>query len=206
MGFYCKHVFPRLMDHVMHGEEFQRLRTEVLQSVADEVLEIGIGTGLNLRHYGPNVSRVRAVDPNPMLPARVAERRRGVSFPVEIAHQNAERLPYDDHTFDCVVSTWTLCTIFDPVRALQEVGRVLKPEGKFLFLEHGRSDDRKIARWQDRLNPVQNIIGCGCNLNRRIDDLIAQAGLTITQLDRFAMQGVPRVGGEMYRGTAVGQG
>lgn len=206
MGFYCKHVFPRLMDHVMHGEEFQRLRTEVLQSVAGEVLEIGIGTGLNLRHYGPNVSRVRAVDPNPMLPARVAERRGGVSFPVEIAHQNAERLPYDDHTFDCVVSTWTLCTIFDPVRALQEVGRVLKPEGRFLFLEHGRSDDRKIARWQDRLNPVQNIIGCGCNLNRRIDDLIAQAGLTITQLDRFAMQGVPRVGGEMYRGTAVGQG
>jgi ubiquinone/menaquinone biosynthesis C-methylase UbiE len=201
MGFYCKHVFPRLMDHVMHGEEFQRLRTEVLQSVAGEVLEIGIGTGLNLRHYRPNVSRVRAVDPNPMLPARVAERRGGVSFPVEIAHQNAERLPYDDHTFDCVVST-----IFDPVRALQEVGRVLKPEGRFLFLEHGRSDDRKIARWQDRLNPVQNIIGCGCNLNRRIDDLIAQAGLTITQLDRFAMQCVPRVGGEMYRGTAVGQG
>ncbi len=204
MGLYCKHVFPRLMDHVMHGEEFQRLRTEVLQSVAGEVLEIGIGTGLNLRHYGPNVSRVRAVDPNPMLPARVAERRGSVSFPVEISHQSAERLPYDDRTFDCVVSTWTLCTISEPLRALTEIQRVLRPEGRFLFLEHGRSDDQKIARWQDRLNSVQNIIGCGCNLNRRIDDLIAQAGLTITQLDRFAMQGVPRIGGEMYRGTATG--
>jgi ubiquinone/menaquinone biosynthesis C-methylase UbiE len=203
MGLYCKHIFPRLMDHVMRGEEFQRLRTEVLQSVAGEVLEIGIGTGLNLRHYGPNVSRVRAVDPNPMLPARVAERRGGVSFPVEISHHSAERLPYDDRTFDCVVSTWTLCTISAPLRALTEVRRVLRPEGKFLFLEHGRSDDQKIARWQDRLNPVQNIIGCGCNLNRRIDDLIAQAGLTITQLDRFAMQSVPRIGGEMYRGTAT---
>lgn len=203
MGLYCKHVFPRLMDHVMHGEEFQRLRTEVLQSVAGEVLEIGIGTGLNLRHYGPNVSRVRAVDPNPMLPARVAERRGSVSFPVEISHQSAERLPYDDRTFDCVVSTWTLCTISEPLRALTEIQRVLRPEGRFLFLEHGRSDDQKIARWQDRLNSVQNIIGCGCNLNRRIDDLIAQAGLTITQLDRFAMQGVPRIGGEMYRGTAT---
>ena len=191
------------MDHVMRGEEFQRLRTEVLQSVAGEVLEIGIGTGLNLRHYGPNVSRVRAVDPNPMLPARVAERRGSVSFPVEISHQSAERLPYEDRTFDCVVSTWTLCTISEPLRALTEVRRVLRPEGRFLFLEHGRSDDQKIARWQDRLNPVQNIIGCGCNLNRRIDDLIAQAGLTITQLDRFAMQGVPRIGGEMYRGTAT---
>ncbi len=187
----------------MRGEEFQRLRTEVLQSVAGEVLEIGIGTGLNLRHYGPNVSRVRAVDPNPMLPARVAERRGSVSFPVEISHQSAERLPYEDRTFDCVVSTWTLCTISEPLRALTEVRRVLRPEGRFLFLEHGRSDDQKIARWQDRLNPVQNIIGCGCNLNRRIDDLIAQAGLTITQLDRFAMQGVPRIGGEMYRGTAT---
>ncbi len=204
MGLYCKHVFPRLMDHVMRGEEFQRLRAEVLQSVAGEVLEIGIGTGLNLSHYGPNVSRVRAVDPNPMLPARVAERRGGVSFPVMISHHSAERLPYDDRTFDCVVSTWTLCTITDPVRALQEVRRVLKPEGRFLFLEHGRSDDQKIARWQERLNPIQNVIGCGCNLNRRIDDLITQAGLTITQLNRFAMQGVPRIGGEMYRGTATG--
>ena len=203
MGLYCKHVFPRLMDYVMCGDEFQRLRTELLQSVAGEVLEIGIGTGLNLRHYGPNVSRVRAVDPNPMLPARVVERRGGVSFPVEILHHSAERLPYEDRTFDCVVSTWTLCTISEPLRALTEVRRVLRPEGRFLFLEHGRSDDQKIARWQDSLNPVQNIIGCGCNLNRRIDDLIAQAGLTITRLDRFAMQGVPRIGGEMYRGTAT---
>ena len=205
MGLYCKHVFPRLMEHVMRGEEFQQLRAEVLQSVAGEVLEIGIGTGLNLSHYGSNVSRVRAVDPTPMLPTRIAKRRAGVHFPVEITHQSAERLPYEDRTFDCVVSTWTLCTIPDALRALREVRRALKPDGRFLFLEHGRSDDQKIARWQDRLNPVQNIIGCGCNLNRRIDDLIAQAGLNITQLDRFAMQRVPRLGGEMYRGTAVRQ-
>lgn len=188
----------------MRGGEFRQLRTKLLQSVAGEVLEIGIGTGLNLRHYGPNVSRVRAVDPTPMLPTRMAERRAAVPFPVEMTHQSAERLPYQDRTFDCVVSTWTLCTISAPLRALTEVQRVLKPEGRFLFLEHGRSDDQTIARWQDRLNPVQNIIGCGCNLNRRIDDLIAQAGLTITQLDRFVMQEIPRIGGEMYQGTATG--
>ncbi len=189
----------------MRGEEFQRLRADVLQSVAGEVLEIGIGTGLNLSHYGSNVSRVRAVDPTPMLPTRIAKRRAGVHFPVEITHHSAERLPYEDRIFDCVVSTWTLCTIPDAVRALREVRRALKPDGRFLFLEHGRSDDQKIARWQDKLNPVQNIIGCGCNLNRRIDDLIAQAGLNIIQLDRFAMQRVPRLAGEMYRGTAVRQ-
>jgi ubiquinone/menaquinone biosynthesis C-methylase UbiE len=204
MGLYCKHVFPRLMEYVMCGNEFRRLRTAVLQSVAGEVLEIGIGTGLNLSHYGPNVSRVRAVDPTPMLPRRMAGRRAAVHFSVEISHQSAERLPYVDRTFDCIVSTWTLCTIPDPILALQEVRRVLKPGGRFLFLEHGRSDDQKIAAWQDRLNPIQNVIGCGCNLNRRIDTLITQAGLKITHLDRFAMKEVPRIGGEMYRGTAIG--
>ena len=108
-------------------------------------------------------------------------------------------LPYDDRSFDCVVSTWTLCTIPDPVKALRETRRVLKPDGVFLFLEHGRSEDEKIAAWQNRLNPVQNIIGCGCNLNRKIDQIIAQAGLKIMTLDRFQMQSVPKLGGEMYR-------
>ena len=186
----------------MRGEEFQRLRRELLQQVSGEVLEIGIGTGLNLAHYGPNVLRVRAVDPAAMLSARVAERRAAVQFPVEITHQEAERLPYQDQIFDTVVSTWTLCTIPDPVRALREVGRVLKLGGRFLFLEHGRSDDQKIAVWQDRLNLIQNVIGCGCNLNRCIDQLIIQAGFTIVHLDRFGMPNVPSVAGEMYQGTA----
>ncbi len=206
MGFYCEHIFPRLMDRFMRGEEFQRLRRDLLRQVAGEVLEIGIGTGLNLPHYGSNISRVHAVDPAPMLPARVAERRANVHFPVEMTHRSAEQLPYQGRTFDYVVSTWTLCTIPDPVVALQEVKRVLKPGGRFLFLEHGRSNNEKIAAWQDRLNPLQNIIGCGCNLNRRIDALISQAGLKITQIDRFVMKEVPRIGGEMYRGTAAGPG
>jgi ubiquinone/menaquinone biosynthesis C-methylase UbiE len=101
------------------------------------------------------------------------------------------------------VSTWTLCTIPGPVEALQEVRRVLKPTGRFLFLEHGRSQNEKIAAWQDRLNPIQRLIGCGCNLNRRIDQLISQAGLCILKLDRFQMQTIPRLAGEMYRGVAI---
>jgi ubiquinone/menaquinone biosynthesis C-methylase UbiE len=205
MGFYASYIFPRLMDRVMRGEEFQRLRGELLQHVAGEVLEIGIGTGLNLPCYGSNISRVQAVDPAPMLPTRVAKRCAVVHFPVEITHHSAEQLPHKDQTFDYVVSTWTLCTIPDPVLALREVRRVLKPRGRFLFLEHGRSDDQKIAAWQDRLNPIQNVIGCGCNLNRQIDRLIIQAGLTIVHFDRFNMPRVPRLAGEMYRGTAVRQ-
>ena len=203
MGLYRHHIFPRLMDWVMAGEEFRRLRTESLSHVHGEVLELGIGTGLNLPHYPKTITWLHAIDPANLLPKIVMERSAGQSFPIRIQHLTAESLPYNDDSFDFVVSTWTLCTIPDLIKALREVRRVLKPNGVFLFLEHGRSDDQKIATWQDRLNPIQNIIGCGCNLNRKIDQIIAQAGLDVTRLDRFLMQTVPRLGGEMYRGTAT---
>jgi ubiquinone/menaquinone biosynthesis C-methylase UbiE len=204
MGFYCDHIFPRLMEWVMTGDEFLRLRSELLASAHGEVLELGIGTGLNLPHYPDTVTELHAVDPAQLLPKTIAARSTRLSFPVRIQKGTAETLTHANRRFDYVVSTWTLCTIPDPVLALQEVGRVLKPGGMFLFMEHGRSDDRKIAAWQDRLNPIQNVIGCGCNLNRQIDRLITQSGLTIAHLDRFSMQGVPRLAGEMYRGTATG--
>ena len=203
MGLYATQIFPHLMDWVMSGDEFKRLRKLLLQGAHGEVLEIGLGTGLNLPHYPGSVSCLHAVDPAPLLPNRVAQRSRAVAFPVQIKQVSAETLPFDERTFDCVVSTWTLCTILDPVKALREVRRVLKPNGVFLFLEHGRSEDAKIATWQDRVNPLQRVIGCGCNLNRKIDQLIGQAGLAITKLDRFHMQHVPRLGGAMYRGSAM---
>jgi ubiquinone/menaquinone biosynthesis C-methylase UbiE len=192
------------MEWVMAGDEFLRLRSELLASAHGEVLELGIGTGLNLPHYPDTVTELHAVDPAQLLPKTIAARSTRLSFPVRIQKGTAETLTHANRRFDYVVSTWTLCTIPDPVLALQEVGRVLKPGGMFLFMEHGRSDDRKIAAWQDRLNPIQNAIGCGCNLNRQIDRLITQSGLTIAHLDRFNMQGMPRLAGEMYRGTATG--
>jgi len=203
MGLYATHIFPRLMDWAMSGDEFRQLRKLLLRDARGEVLEIGLGTGLNLPHYPGGVSRLRAVDPAPLLPDRVRQRSRAVAFPIQIKQVSAETLPFDDRTFDYVVSTWTLCTIPEPVKALRGIRRVLKPNGVFLFLEHGRSEDAKVAAWQDRLNPLQRVIGCGCNLNRKIDQLIWQAGLAVTQLDRFQMQRVPRLGGEMYRGSAV---
>jgi ubiquinone/menaquinone biosynthesis C-methylase UbiE len=138
-----------------------------------------------------------------LLPERLVQRGKEAAFPIEVKRVSAEILPFENSTFDCAVSTWTLCTIPEPVKALREVHRVLKPSGRFLFLEHGRSEDEKLAVWQDRLNPVQNIIGCGCNLNRKIDHIITQAGLKIITLDRFQMQSVPRLGGAMYKGTAA---
>ena len=203
MGLYRYHIFPRLMNWVMAGEEFRRLRMELLAQVHGEVLELGIGTGLNLPHYPKTVTQLHAVDPANPLPKIVTERTTRQSFPIRIQHVTAESLPYDDRSFDFAVSTWTLCTIPDAVKALREVGRVLKPDGMFLFLEHGRSENESVAAWQDRLNPIQHIIGCGCNLNRRIDQLIIQAGLKITTLDRFHMQNVPRLGGAMYKGQAT---
>lgn len=203
MGLYATQIFPRLMDRLMSGDEFQQLRQLLLRDTHGEVLEIGLGTGLNLPHYPGGLSCLHAVDPAPLLPDRVAQRCTAVAFPVQLEQVSAETLPFDEQTFDCVISTWTLCTIPDPVQALREIRRVLKPDGTFLFLEHGRSDEARIAAWQDRVNPLQRIIGCGCNLNRKIDQLIEQAGLTIRQLERFQMRNVPRLGGEMYRGTAV---
>ncbi len=202
MGLYADVIFPRLMDWIMAGERFRRLRAELLASAQGHVLELGIGTGLNLPHYPAAVTSLAAVDPAVLLPQRLAARRARLPAPVRLERVTAEALPFDSASFDVVVSTWTLCTIPDAVAALREVDRVLKPDGRFLFLEHGRSDDPAVAAWQDRLNPIQQVLGCGCNLNRSIDRLITQAGLRLEHLDRFTMERTPRLVGEMYRGTA----
>jgi SAM-dependent methyltransferase len=123
-------------------------------------------------------------------------------MPVERVGRGAETLPFENERFNCAVSTWTLCTIPDAVAAVREIARVLKAGGQFLFLEHGRSDDAKVARRQDRFNPIQRKIGCGCNMNRRIDAIIRRGGMEMVSLTRYVMDGAPRVLGEMYRGTA----
>jgi ubiquinone/menaquinone biosynthesis C-methylase UbiE len=167
MGLYSHHIFPRLMDQAKAGEWLRRSRTDLLSGPHGEALELGVGTGLSLPHYPETITWLHAIDPANLLPKIVTERSTNESFPIRIQHVSAESLPYDDRSFEFIVSTQTLCTIPDPVKALREVRRVLKSNGRFLFLEHGRSEDEKIAVWQDRLNPVQNIIGCGCNLNRK---------------------------------------
>ena len=202
MGLYARHVFPRFMDWALGRPRFQREREQVLAAAGGEVLEIGFGTGLNLRHYPPGVTRLTAIDVADLLPARAGRRIAAAPFSVERVRLTAERLPFPDRRFDCAVSTWTLCSIPDALAALREVRRVLKPGGFFVFLEHGRSDDPRVARWQDIFNPIQRRIGVGCNLNRPIDALVRDAGFAITRLERYVIEGEPRIMAEMYRGTA----
>jgi ubiquinone/menaquinone biosynthesis C-methylase UbiE len=203
MGFYSDYVLPRLMDRMMSGEEFNRERRIALKDAHGEVLEIGLGTGLSLANYPSGVTQLTAVDVAAMLPKVVAERIAKAPFPVRFVQITAEKLPFPDASFDCVVSNLTLCTIPEPASALSEIRRVLKPAGIFLFMEHGRADSASLARWQDRLNGIQKAIGGGCNLNRRIDALIKSAGLDLTKLDRFEFAAMPRTHGQMYRGIAT---
>lgn len=203
MGLYSKHIFPRVMDRVLGTRMISRERRAALNSARGEVLEIGFGTGLNLPHYPSAVTRLTVVDPNPMLANRVAKRVAQARVPVEEIRLDASgRLPFEDSSFDSVVTTFTLCSIDQVEQALREMRRVLRPDGGFLFLEHGRSSDPRVAKRQDFFNPLQKLIGCGCNMNRAIGDLVSGAGFRIVALDRYMMPDTPRIVGELYRGVA----
>lgn len=203
MGIYAKHIFPRLLDWTLRSEECRAQRDLALASAIGNTLEIGFGTALNIRHYTDKVTELTVIDNERMLPDRVERRMARARFPVKEMQLDASgRLPFEDSSFDTVVSTWTLCSIENLAAALAEIRRALKPEGRFIFLEHGRSDDERVARMQDFWNPLQKIIGRGCNMNRAIDKLITESGFDIVKLDRFLMRDSPRVLGEMYRGIA----
>jgi len=204
MGIYGNHIFPRLMDGGLSGPRHRALRERALSGARGIVLEIGFGTGLNLNCYPGEVDRLVAVDPVIMLEKRVAGRIARARFPVErIERDAADPLPFPAATFDTITSTWTLCSIDRLRAALLELRRVLKPRGSLLFLEHGRSDRRLAAAVQDALNPLQNVVACGCNLNRRIDEEIENAGFRVIERERFKVDGVPRPFGEVYEGVAT---
>ncbi|MGZ5418165.1 MAG: class I SAM-dependent methyltransferase [Nocardioides sp.] len=203
MGMYREQVFPRVLNLVMNTKVTREIRERVCAGLEGEVVEIGFGTGLNMPHLPDSVTRLRVVDPSE-VGARIAAPRVAASpIPVERAGLDGERLPFEDASADAVLCTWTLCTIPDAVAALREVRRVLKPGGSLHFVEHGLNPDPKIQRWQDRLNPIENKVAGGCNLNRDIPALIEAGGLHVHRLDTYYSKGDPKVVGWTFEGVAV---
>jgi ubiquinone/menaquinone biosynthesis C-methylase UbiE len=202
MGFYSQRIFPYLLDWSMSDQTFAGYRQQVLANAQGDVLEIGFGTGLNLSYYPQHIHQIVAIDANPGVHKLAEKRVRQSSLTVDHRVLNGEQLPMSDHSFDTVVSTWTLCSIANVEQALQEIHRVLKPGGRFLFVEHGLSRDPNVQVWQNRLNPLQNIIADGCNLNRNIRQLIATHFASIT-LDEFYAVKTPKFIGYLYQGMAI---
>ena len=204
MGFYGDRILPRVVNWFMAGEDFVPHRKDCLAGLEGEVLEIGFGSGLNLPHYPPGVRKLYALDPATLGRRLAAARIAACPFPVEFVGLSAEAIPLTDAAVDAVVSTWTLCTVPDPAKALGEIRRVLRPRGRFHFVEHGRSPEEKIARWQDRLTPFHKMMGGGCHLNRKIDAILRDAGFELERLENVHMKG-PKIGTYLYKGVAVSQ-
>lgn len=201
MNVYDKWILPRLTDLAMRNKEATRYRSQVVSQACGSVLEIGVGSGLNLPFYGARVNRLFALDPSEELLRMARKKAESAPFPVEFLAQGGEEIPSDDRSFDTIVTTWTLCTIPDPLKALKEMKRVLKPGGTLLFAEHGLAPDANVRAWQQRLNPVWRRFTGGCNLNRTMDGLIQVAGFTIVQLETAYAKGL-RPMSYIYSGRA----
>lgn len=201
MRFYERWILPRLLDFSMRQRRLRPYRERTIARARGTVLEIGVGSGLNLPLYGPDVALVCAIDPSAEL-LRMTERHHSAASPRVLVRASAEDLPFADASFDAIVTTWTLCTIPNALKALREMNRALKFAGQLLFVEHGLAPERSVALWQDRLTPCWKHIGGGCHLNRKIDDLIQAAGFRIDDLHTGYMSG-PRVFTYMYEGTAT---
>jgi len=203
LSFYHHFIFPRVLDLVMSSRRLHEPRDRTLAPARGRILEIGFGTGRNLRHYPPTVKRIEAIDADPDLDRLSMPRIARAAIEVDFHHLDAAHLPFEEARFDTVVSTFTLCSIPDVVHALGEIRRVLKPGGQFLFLEHGRAPDPAVARWQDRLNPAWMPLAGGCHLNRPMRALVEDAGLVLGPLQDYYLKRAPRFVGYMTEGVAA---
>jgi len=201
MNPYYQFILPRLLDLTMSDSELSRQREEVLAEVTGETLEIGFGTGLNLPYYPQQLQKLTTVDANPGMSGIAAKRIQASPIAVEHHVLNGENLPFASGSFDSVVSTWTLCSIANVEQALQEIYRVLKPGGRFLFVEYGLSQDPQTQVWQNRLTPLQKVIAYGCHLNRDIQRLVENQ-FPASEIERIQLENMPQMIRSMYKGVA----
>jgi ubiquinone/menaquinone biosynthesis C-methylase UbiE len=202
MGFYNDVVLPRLLDQAMCKEDLVGYRRRVIGAAQGRVLEVGIGSGLNLPFYGDQVTEIIGLDPSQALIDMASHRAWADGRTVSFLPASAEAIPLEAGSVDTVVTTWTMCSVPHPERALAEVRRVLKPGGDLLFVEHGRAPDPWVVRIQDWLTPVWGSVTGGCHLNRPIADLIAGSGFRLTDLRTGYAERGPRPFTFMYEGLA----
>ncbi|MCZ6831271.1 MAG: class I SAM-dependent methyltransferase [Gammaproteobacteria bacterium] len=203
MGFYAKHILPHLINCACGTKPICKQREKVVPLASGTVLEIGIGTGLNLPYYDTDkVERLIGLDPCEESWKLAGERARALGVPVEFVGLPGEQIPLDDDSVDTVLVTFSLCTIPDPVMALQGMRRVLKPSGQLIFCEHGIAPDASVRKWQNRINGFWGSFTGGCNINRDIPSLLAQGGFEVEVLDEMYLPGMPRIAGYNFWGNA----
>jgi SAM-dependent methyltransferase len=203
-SFYDRKILPRLLTCACASPPMMKQRAKIVPLAAGQVLELGIGMGLNLAFYDPDkVTRVAGVDPAAELRAIAQAALRDPRLEVTVEDGTAEALPFEDASFDTVVCTFTLCSVHTPPAALAEARRVLKPGGRFLFCEHGLAPDAGIARWQRRIEPLWKRIAGGCHLTRPVASAIAAAGFSVERVETMYLPGTPRIAGWNEWGVAT---
>jgi len=204
MSFYKDHVYPHLVSKLGNPKPIEEIRRRIVPLAQGNVLEIGVGPGVNFVHYDPaKVARIYALEPNPGMLRRAEEQRRRTQLDVEFLDLPGECIPLADASVDTVVSTFTLCTIPDVVAAIQGVRRVLRPGGKLIFFEHGLSPDPPVRRWQARSEPLFRWAFEGCHVTRDIPSLIGKGGFNIERMDAGYLAPFPKSGSYCWWGMAV---
>ncbi|HET8929895.1 MAG TPA: class I SAM-dependent methyltransferase [Acidimicrobiales bacterium] len=201
MGFYGDQVLPRVIDVMLGGDKLGELRARAMQGLTGEVLEIGFGSGTNVPWYPPEVTRVIAVDPATVGRKLAAKRLAASPVPVEFAGLDGDRIDLPGASMDSALSTFTLCTVPDEVATLREIARILRPGGRLFFLEHGRSDDARVAARQERLDGVQQRIAGGCHLTRDHTSMLEEAGYVDIECTNFTIAGLATMS-YLYAGSA----
>ena len=203
MPFYRDRVYPHLVSMLGNPKPIENIRQRVVPLAQGEVLEIGVGPGVNFVHYDrAKVAKIYALEPNPGMLRRAEEQRRRTQLDIEFLDLPGERIPLPDASVDTVLSTFTLCTIPGVVAAIQGVGRVLRPDGKFIFFEHGLSPDSAVRRWQERTEPFFQWAFEGCHVTRDIPGLIQEGGFKIGQMDTGYLAPFPKCGSYCFWGVA----
>jgi len=206
MPFYKDHIYPHLVSVLGDPKPIQQVRQRLIPLAKGDVLEIGVGPGVNFVHYDPvRVSRVYALEPNPGMIRLADKHRRQTDLKIEFLDLPGERIPLEDRSVDTAVSTFTLCTIPGVVEAIRGIGRVLRPGGKFIFFEHGRSPDPRVQRWQKRSEPIPHWLFEGCHVTRDIPSLISSGGFHIEQMETGYLAPFPKSWTYCFWGTATPQ-